>query len=244
MGFTKLHATIIHSSIWQESAETRVVWVTMLAMADADGIVRASVGGLAHASNVSRQDCEKALESFLGPDPDSSDGTTGERIEAVPGGWLVLNHANYRDKQTRQQELTAARVRKHRSKTIVTRNNVTPGNAVPPLSSPHLPTSPSEADAGRRKEGRKGCAPKDVTAHEPEVGRISDYLKSIKVLGLAPAKRAALARELQSCTIGVDRLRGMWDRIFPQYKTKREAAAFFCKLLQDNDRRVSLIYDA
>ena len=109
----------------------------MLAMADEFGVVSASVDGLAHRARVSIEATQDALRRFLGPDEFSRDGTTGERIEEVPGGWLVLNHANYRDKQTRQQALTAARVARHRAKVRATRNEVTPDNA----------TSPSEAEA-------------------------------------------------------------------------------------------------
>lgn len=129
-GYTKLHSTILDSSVWAESIATRIVWITMLAMADQNGVVQASVGGLARRANVTRGECEEALSVFLGPDPDSRDGTTGERIERVPGGWLVLNHANYRDKQTREQEQTAARVARHRARLAsVTGNDVTEGNA-------------------------------------------------------------------------------------------------------------------
>jgi hypothetical protein len=116
VGFTKLHAVILDSSIWLAPPETRCVWIAMLAMANRDGVVEASVGGLAHRANVSIEACRLALEAFEGPDPDSRDGTTGERIEKVPGGWLILNHANYRDLQTREQKLTAERVRRHREK--------------------------------------------------------------------------------------------------------------------------------
>lgn len=128
-GYTKLHSTILDSSVWAESIATRIVWITMLAMADQNGVVQASAGGLARRANVTREECDEALAVFLGPDPDSRDGTTGERIEKVPGGWLVLNHANYRDKQTREQEQTALRVARHRAKQSVTCNDVTDGNA-------------------------------------------------------------------------------------------------------------------
>lgn len=116
MTFTKLHASIVHSSIWQEADYVRVVWITMLALADEYGVVGASVGGLARAANVSREHCGLALQRLLSPDPDSRDGTTGERIEKVEGGWLVINHGVYRDRQTRAQALAAARVRRHREK--------------------------------------------------------------------------------------------------------------------------------
>lgn len=135
-GYTKLHASILDSSVWLTDKETRLVWITMLAMADQDGVVNASVGGLAHRARVTHEECLAALDVFMKPDPDSRDGTTGERIERVPGGWLVLNHANYRDIRTREQIATAARVKRHReSKGTVTRNDVTQGNAFPAYAS-------------------------------------------------------------------------------------------------------------
>ena len=42
-GFTKLFNTIVTSTIWQEDDKTRIVWITMLAIADASGIVGASI---------------------------------------------------------------------------------------------------------------------------------------------------------------------------------------------------------
>lgn len=116
MAFVKIHGVILRSSIWTLPLHVRIVWITMLALADADGIVEASVGGLAIQAQVTREQCQEAVDLFLGPDPDSRDGTTGERIEAVPGGWLVLNHAEYRDRQTRAQRLAADRAKKHRDK--------------------------------------------------------------------------------------------------------------------------------
>jgi len=130
-GYTKLHAKIVVSSIWEEPMHVRIVWITMLAMADQDGIVEGAVNGLARLARVTSEQCEEALTVLKGPDPYSSDGTTGERIEDVPGGWLVLNHANYRDKQTREQALTAERVRRYRErkKKDITLPSVTPVTA-------------------------------------------------------------------------------------------------------------------
>lgn len=143
MAFVKLHGTILDSSIWLDDHPTRLLWITMLVMADERGVVQASVGGLAARARITREECEAALAKFLSPDPDSRDQTSGERIERVPGGWLILNHANYRDKQTRQQALTAARVARHREKhRRATGNDVAPDNA----------TSPSEAEAEAEAE--------------------------------------------------------------------------------------------
>lgn len=96
-GFTKLAAKIVNSSIWGESHATRIVWVTMLAMADAGGVVLASAGGLANAARVTESEAKLALMCFLSPDKDSSDPDhEGRRIEVIVGGWRLLNYRKYR----------------------------------------------------------------------------------------------------------------------------------------------------
>lgn len=116
MRFTKLHASIVASSIWSEPPVTCKVWITMLAMAGWDGVVAASVNGLAHLARVSIPECEDALAKLSGPDPYSRDGTTGERIKKVEGGWLILNHNRYRDMRSPKQVKDAAYMREYRSR--------------------------------------------------------------------------------------------------------------------------------
>ncbi len=97
-GFTKLFSCITTSSIWGEDDKTRLVWITMLALAGADGVVRASIGGLAHSARVSREDCERAIATLEGPDPDSrSLEHEGRRVARVDGGFLLLNFGKYRE---------------------------------------------------------------------------------------------------------------------------------------------------
>lgn len=70
----------------------------MLAMADRKGRIWASVPGLANRARVPLEDAEKALATFLAPDKYSrTPDHDGRRIEAIDGGWQLLNHAKYRD---------------------------------------------------------------------------------------------------------------------------------------------------
>jgi hypothetical protein len=92
INYTILKSSIIYSSIWQEDSDTKVVWITMLAMRNKDGEIFASVGGLAHAARVSVEKTKKALDKFLKPESDSSSRDDGRRIEEIPGGWRLLNH--------------------------------------------------------------------------------------------------------------------------------------------------------
>ena len=97
MGFTKLDSGIIDSSIWSAPLATRVLWITFLAKADSEGMVRASYSGMQRASNVGQEEFESALKCLESPDPDSrSPENEGRRIGKIEGGWLVFNYPKYR----------------------------------------------------------------------------------------------------------------------------------------------------
>jgi hypothetical protein len=122
-GFVKLYQSITRSSVWGESHETRLVWITMLVEANADGIVEASVGGLAHLARVTKAECEAALAVLSAPDEDSrSPEHEGRRIRKVDGGWLVLNHAKYRARQSKRNAQAAERMRRYRERKRNERN--------------------------------------------------------------------------------------------------------------------------
>jgi hypothetical protein len=96
--YAKLFGSILTSSVWSQESDVRVVWITLLALADREGRVRASASGLARLSNVSPEACQRALDMFIAPDTES--GTQefdGRRIEEIPAGWLILNYVKYRD---------------------------------------------------------------------------------------------------------------------------------------------------
>lgn len=113
--FVKLYGSILDSTVWLESLPTKVIWITMLAMADWEGFVSAAVPTLAKRAGVTRAECETALAVLGAPDPDSKTKEfEGRRVEPREGGWLILNHGKYRDMRTETQVRTAARVKKHR----------------------------------------------------------------------------------------------------------------------------------
>lgn len=117
--FTPLYGSILTSTIWAEDAETRLVWITMLAMADASGYVGASIPGLAHAARVSTDGCRAAINKFLSPDPDSrTKENEGKRIVESDGGWTLLNYSRHRERATeiRHNALSAIRMRDLRAK--------------------------------------------------------------------------------------------------------------------------------
>jgi hypothetical protein len=116
-GYTKLFGTIIGSTIWGEDPATKVVWITMMALADRDGIVESSVPGLANFARVSIAETETALRKFQSPDPYSSTPDhEGRRIEPVDGGWRLLNHAKYRLRMSPEDVRERDRIRKQRQR--------------------------------------------------------------------------------------------------------------------------------
>lgn len=98
-GYTPLFGSIVRSSIWDEDNATRVVWITMLALADKDGFIEGSTKGLAHEARVSIRECSTAIEILKAPDPHSKTiDNEGRRIKEVESGWVILNYSLYRKK--------------------------------------------------------------------------------------------------------------------------------------------------
>jgi len=114
-GYTKLFNSILGSTIWREPLSTRVVWITMLALADRDGTVEASIPGLAHFANVSEKQAEGAIASFLSPDKHSrTEEHEGRRIQAIDGGWRLLNFDKYQLRLSPEDIRERDRIRKQR----------------------------------------------------------------------------------------------------------------------------------
>lgn len=117
MHFTKLFSCILDSSIWELDQEARLLWITLMSMADVEGIVRAVPAGLARRARISQEGCEAALALFLAPDPDSrSMREEGRRLLKVDGGWLLVNHTYYKGlmsaEATREKDRVRAALRR------------------------------------------------------------------------------------------------------------------------------------
>lgn len=118
-GFTKLFSSILTSSIWSEDNNTRILWITILACTDKDGFCQASVPGLAAVARLSVLDTAAALAKLEAPDPYSrTQDYDGRRIQKTDGGWMVLNHGKYRDRERveRRREYQADLMRERRAK--------------------------------------------------------------------------------------------------------------------------------
>lgn len=131
--YAPLWNTILTSSIWEESKDVRLLWLTFLAAKDAEGRVYATVPGLARLSNLSKDEVRIALAVLEAPDPDSrSKEFEGRRIKAFDGGWEVLNHGKYRDQIAEQREYNARKQREYRQRKLK-KANIAHGRPYNPL---------------------------------------------------------------------------------------------------------------
>lgn len=136
-GWTKLFASIVTSSVWCEPHATVRVWVAMLATADAEGAVEGSVPGFANLARVTISEMQAAVETLSAPDAHSrTKDHEGRRIEAVDGGWVILNYGLYRTRAQEKEGSKAPAMRNLRARRKEAGNKaskqVTPGNALPP----------------------------------------------------------------------------------------------------------------
>lgn len=170
-GYTPLFSSIVRSSIWDEDAKTCKVWVTMLALADADGIVEGALTGLAHEARVSKQECATALRILEAPDPDSKNpANDGRRIQKVEGGWLVLNHAQYR-RQARKR--AAEYYRQWRAK-----KKESPAPLKEEITQTHTHTQ----TGATKRNIATSCA---TVAHQEEIYSLQEVQDAAVILGIS-----------------------------------------------------------
>lgn len=124
-GFTKLFSTIVTSTIWQEDKETKILWITMLALANRYGEVGAAEPGLANAAGLTLDETLKSLKKLESPDLYSrNQDHEGRRVAKIEGGWQILNYAAYRRKmRTSRAEYFREYRRRNKNATQITNSN-------------------------------------------------------------------------------------------------------------------------
>ena len=151
MSYSKLHSSLVNSSLWSERDDVRLLFITLLAVCDRGGYVYGSKIGLERLANISPDpDDVSPWTTLMSPDSESSDilrnpENEGRRIEEVPGGFHLLNFEYYRglrnDDERREQ--TRRAVAKHRAR----KASVSLGKPEQAHESPSKPISEAEAEA-------------------------------------------------------------------------------------------------
>lgn len=200
-GFTKLFNSIITSSIWSEDDKVRIMWITMLASADASGFVTGAIPGMAAMARMSLKDAEKSIKALTKPDPYSrSTEYEGRRLLECEGGWIIVNYTKYRQKRDpeKRREQNREAQRRFKLKHGVSKSK-------PKVSRDKPGSAQAEAEADKNNYIGPGCGKKPVaeTTTQTQVPFEKFWLKY-------PTK--------------VDRKRAeeIWDKLSPDKKLVEE----------------------
>ena len=172
-GFTKLFSEIITSSIWSEDDKTRIMWITILALADQHGHVKAALPGLAAMARMSIEDSQKATQKLEAPDDFSrTTDHEGRRIEKVDGGWFVLNHGKFRDRERAEKRREYMKNLMAERRSGVDESELTEVNSKLTGDNPSASVSGSASASDKKK--RKGFV-KPTADEVTEYGKTIDY---------------------------------------------------------------------
>lgn len=110
--WTPLWSSILDSTVWSESKDVRLLWITMLAMKDRDGLVESSLVGLSRRAGLTMEETKVAMVVLESPDmkSETNQDHEGRRVKRVEAGWLVLNHLKYRDEISKMRQREQQRV--------------------------------------------------------------------------------------------------------------------------------------
>ena len=180
MSYTKLFNSIVTSTIWTEDDKTRIVWITILAIADKNGEVQASIPGLARLAAVSVDACETAINKFLSPDKYSrTSDDEGRRLEKIEGGWAILNHSKYRLMASKEDSKSAGAERQKRYLERKNRNNHKMSqDDVSPSQSVTMPSQNALNDVGMTDDWDIAEAEAEAEVKSTPTGGVGGELKS------------------------------------------------------------------
>lgn len=176
-GFTKLFSRILISSVWSESNETRIVWITLLALTGPDGVAKITLPGLSRLAVIPLPEVEKAILTLSSPDQYSRTAEhEGRRIKEVRDdagnlvGYFLYNYAKHRAvdatsaerqkryrasrdghaRQKNRRQKTEVRVQKTETTTSTDSSGVEVVNAYNEVFGTKLESGPGNLKAARR----------------------------------------------------------------------------------------------
>lgn len=101
----KINRRLFASSVWEEDLHTRIVWLTLLALAQepanqnmGPGVIAITPGNLMRMALVSREQLEDALKKLTAPDPFSRTDPGKARLEVLENGYRIPAFELYNDR--------------------------------------------------------------------------------------------------------------------------------------------------
>lgn len=220
----------------------------MLAIADKNGEVQASIPGLARVAGVSLPDCEAAILKLISPDPYSrTPDDEGRRIEKIDGGWALLNHAKYRTMASKDEAITANAERQRRHRERKKRNvSVTESNGECEIVTQDRDIAEAKADTeakAKKSHTRKKEESLPLPFDSPEFaeawGRWTQHRKQIKKPLTALSVQGTLKKfaewgERQSIENIEASITAGWQGVFPAKGEKGSSPQFKFKGIQED----------
>jgi hypothetical protein len=112
----KVQRRVFESSIWEEDPATRIVWLTLLALAQMPehlhhgaGCVIITPGQLRRKAHVSPEQFEQAIKRLLTGDPFSRTGPGNARLEVLENGYRIPAFGDYNDPEFYKRWLESKR---------------------------------------------------------------------------------------------------------------------------------------
>ncbi len=165
MMYSKLFSSLVHSSLWCQPDHVRLLFITLLALSDRDGIIYGSRAGLERAAMINPDACLKRdpWKALMEPDDNSSDllrnpDNEGRRLEEIQGGFRIINYTYYRGLRDAEDRKNQNREAQQRF-----RNKVSPRKPrSAKLSQRHDIESKIEIETKKKEEGSNGSSPAPV----------------------------------------------------------------------------------
>lgn len=118
-GFVKIYGSkLITSSLWDQPPEARLVFLSMLAIADQNGYVDVpNERALARVLNLPEDYLARGLEVLMASDKGSrTPRDDGRRIVRQEPGWKCVNYEAYREFRSAKQEADRRRIAAQRAR--------------------------------------------------------------------------------------------------------------------------------
>jgi len=118
--WTPLFSKIVDSSVWTEPDNVVKVFLTMMALKDADQVVRYNAFAIGQRAHKTEAEVLAALKVLGAPDKKRIEPQPheGRRVEKVADGWLLLNGQYYEDlmRSINRRAYKAGKQREYRAK--------------------------------------------------------------------------------------------------------------------------------
>ncbi len=99
---------LLDSDFWQAAnATSRIVWLTMMCMAEEDGVVYAGILGITSRCGLTCEEVKESLDYLC---------CIACMVTEFEGGWRMVNYEGLVAFQTRRQEAGAERAARYRAK--------------------------------------------------------------------------------------------------------------------------------